>query len=220
VVVVLRNGEMNLKRFTKINAMQIKFTIPESLTEIKLFQYQDFLKLQTDLEKKDVSEVEYMIQVIKIFVKGDLTQIEKLPKAKLEEIFEVLMNMFSTANNQLHKVVKIDGVEYAMHSNLSEITTAEFADIQEYEKKGFNENLHNILAVLYRPIIQRSKGLYRLQPYKGTEGRPKLFKEKFPCDTVNGAMVFFWTLRSDLLITLASYLPQKEINKLSKQAEA
>ena len=112
--------------------MKIKFTIPESLTEIKLFQYQDFLKLQTDLEKKDVSEVEYMIQVIKIFVKGDLTQIEKLPKAKLEEIFEVLMNMFSTANNQLHKVVKIDGVEYAMHSNLSEITTAEFADIQEY----------------------------------------------------------------------------------------
>ena len=89
-----------------------------------------------------------MIQVIKIFVKGDLTQIEKLPKAKLEEIFEVLMNMFSTANNQLHKVVKIDGIEYAMHSNLSEITTAEFADIQEYEKKGFNENLHNILAVL------------------------------------------------------------------------
>ena len=200
--------------------MKIKFTIPESLTEIKLFQYQDFLKLQTDLEKKDVSEVEYMIQVIKIFVKGDLTQIEKLPKAKLEEIFEVLMNMFSTANNQLHKVVKIDGVEYAMHSNLSEITTAEFADIQEYEKKGFNENLHNILAVLYRPIIQRSKGLYRLQPYKGTEGRPKLFKEKFTCDAVNGAMVFFWTLRSDLLITLASYLPQKEINKPSKQAEA
>jgi argonaute-like protein implicated in RNA metabolism and viral defense len=211
---------MNLKRFTKINVMKIKFTITESLTEIKLFQYQDFLKLQTDLEKKDVSEVEYMIQVIKIFVKGDLTQIEKLPKAKLEEIFEVLMNMFSTANNQLHKVVKIDGVEYAMHSNLSEITTAEFADIQEYEKKGFNENLHNILSVLYRPIIQRSKGLYRLQPYKGTEGRPKLFKEKFPCDAVNGAMVFFWTLRSDLLITLASYLPQKEINKLSKQVEA
>ena len=211
---------MNLKRFTKINAMQIKFTIPESLTEIKLFQYQDFLKLQTDLEKKDVSEVEYMIQVIKIFVKGDLTQIEKLPKAKLEEIFEVLMNMFSTANNQLHKVVKIDGVEYAMHSNLSEITTAEFADIQEYEKKGFNENLHNILSVLYRPIIQKAKGLYRLQPYKGTEGRPKLFKEKFPCDAVNGAMVFFWTLRSDLLITLASYLPQKEINKPFKQAEA
>jgi hypothetical protein len=211
---------MNLKRFTKINAMQIKFTIPESLTEIKLFQYQDFLKLQTDLEKKDVSEVEYMIQVIKIFVQGDLTQIEKLPKAKLEEIFEVLMNMFSTANNQLHKVVKIDGVEYAMHSNLSEITTAEFADIQEYEKKGFNENLHNILSVLYRPIIQRSKGLYRLQPYKGTEGRPKLFKEKFPCVAVIGAMVFFWTLRSDLLITLASYLPQKEINKPFKQAEA
>ena len=44
--------------------MKIKFTIPESLTEIKLFQYQDFLKLQTDLEKKDVSEVEYMTQVI------------------------------------------------------------------------------------------------------------------------------------------------------------
>ena len=120
--------------------MKIKFTIPESLTEIKLFQYQDFLKLQTDLEKKDVSEVEYMIQVIKIFVKGDLTQIEKLPKAKLEEIFEVLMGMFSTANNQLHKVVKIDGVEYAMHSNLSEITTRQFSGSPDSYTHSFKLN--------------------------------------------------------------------------------
>ena len=71
---------MNLKRFTKINAMQIKFTIPETLTEIKLYQYQDFLKLQTDLEKKDVSEVEYMIQVIKIFVKGCLLYTSPSPR--------------------------------------------------------------------------------------------------------------------------------------------
>jgi hypothetical protein len=115
-------------------------------------------------------------------------------------------------------MVKIDGVEYAMHSNLSEITTAEFADIQEYQKKGFQDNLHNILAVLYRPIKRKHKQLYALEPYNGTEERPQLFKKHFPCDAVNGCLVFFSTISSELLAISLSYLQAQAENKNSKQA--
>jgi hypothetical protein len=157
VVPAYVNGEMNLKRFTKINAMKIEYKIPESLKEITLGQYQDFLKLKESLEKETIDDFDFMMQSIKIFASGDLTKLEKLPQSKVSEIFEVVMGIFQKETNQLHKVVTIQGKEYGMHSDLLEITTAEFADIQEYQKKGFQDNLHNILAVLYRPIKRKHK---------------------------------------------------------------
>jgi hypothetical protein len=209
---------MNLRRFTKINVMKIEYKIPESLKEITLGQYQDFLKLKESLEKETIEDFQFMMQSIKIFASGDLTKLEKLPQSKVSEIFEVVMGIFQKETNKLHKVVTIQGKEYGMHSDLSEITTAEFADIQEYQKKGFQDNLHNILAVLYRPIKRKHKHLYALEPYNGTEERPQLFKKHFPCDAVNGCLVFFSTISSELLAISLSYLQAQAENKNFKQA--
>ena len=199
--------------------MKIKYVVPESIDEIKLNQYQLFLKLQDEISEKEIDQVSYMIQVINIFVKGDLSKIEKLPVSKLEEIFQTVVNLFQQGESKLFQRVTIKGKEYGMHSNLSDITTSEFADIQEFEKKGFSENLHKILAVLYRPIIQEASGLYRLESYTGLEGRDELFKEHFPCEAVDGSIVFFWTLRNELLQTSHTSLSRRERRKLLRQAE-
>ena len=199
--------------------MKIKYVVPESIDEIKLNQYQLFLKLQDEISEKEIDQVSYMIQVINIFVKGDLSKIEKLPVSKLEEIFQTVLNLFQQGESKLFQRVTIKGKEYGMHSNLSDISTSEFADIQEFEKKGFSENLHKILAVLYRPIIQEASGLYRLESYTGLEGRDELFKEHFPCEVVDGAIVFFWTLRNELLQTSHTSLSRRERRKLLRQAE-
>ena len=124
--------------------MKIKYVVPESIDEIKLNQYQLFLKLQDEVSEKEIDQVSYMIQVINIFVKGDLSKIEKLPVSKLEEIFQTVVNLFQQGESKLFQRVTIKGKEYGMHSNLSDISTSEFADIQEFEKKGFSENLHKI----------------------------------------------------------------------------
>jgi exo-beta-1,3-glucanase (GH17 family) len=91
---------MNLKRFTKINAMKIEYKIPESLKEITLGQYQDFLKLKESLEKETIEDFQFMMQSIKIFASGDLTKLEKLPQSKVSEIFEVVMGIFQKETNQ------------------------------------------------------------------------------------------------------------------------
>ncbi len=75
--------------------MKIKYVVPESIDEIKLNQYQLFLKLQDEISEKEIDQVSYMIQVINIFVKGDLSKIEKLPVSKLEEIFQTVLNLYS-----------------------------------------------------------------------------------------------------------------------------
>ena len=71
---------MNLTKFTKINAMQIKFHVPETLSEITLKQYQDFILLD-----KEMDEDAYLMAIAKIFVRGDLVHIEKLPLKKLND---------------------------------------------------------------------------------------------------------------------------------------
>ena len=81
--------------------MKIKYVVPESIDEIKLNQYQLFLKLQDEISEKEIDQVSYMIQVINIFVKGDLSKIEKLPVSKLEEIFQTVVNLFQQGESKL-----------------------------------------------------------------------------------------------------------------------
>jgi len=210
---VLEGGVMNLIKFTKINAMQIKFHVPETLSEITLKQYQDFILLDKEME-----EDAYLMAIAKIFVRGDLVHIEKLPLKKLNEIFETITNLFATEKNKFTNIIKIDGVEYGLVPNLDELSIGEVADIEEYFKQGYEKNLHNILAILFRPITQKFGKLYNIETYNGTQERPALFQEHFPCDILQGVLVFFSTLENDFLNHTLSYLLNQEESKNFKQA--
>jgi hypothetical protein len=73
---------MNLKRFTKINVMKIEYKIPESLKEITLGQYQDFLKLKESLEKETIDDFQFMMQSIKNICIRRFNQIRKITTIK------------------------------------------------------------------------------------------------------------------------------------------
>ena len=195
--------------------MQIKFHVPETLSEITLKQYQDFILLD-----KEMDEDAYLMAIDKIFVIGDLVHIEKLPLKKLNEIFETITNLFATEKNKFTNIIKIDAVEYGLVPNLDELSIGEVADIEEYFKQGYEKNLHNILAILFRPITQKFGKLYNIQTYNGTGDRPAIFQEMFPCDILQGVLVFFSTLENDFLNHTLSYLLNQEANKSSKQVEA
>lgn len=212
---MLEGGVMNLIKFTKINAMQIKFHVPETLSEITLKQYQDFILLDKEME-----EDAYLMAISKIFVRGDLVHIEKLPLKKLNEIFETITNLFATEKNKFTNIIKIDGVEYGLVPNLDELSIGEVADIEEYFKQGYEKNLHNILAILFRPITQKFGKLYNIETYNGTQERPAIFQEHFPCNILQGVLVFFSTLENDFLNHTLSYLLNQEESKNFKQVEA
>ena len=67
----------------------------------------------------------------------------------------------------LKKVFEIEGVEYGMHPDLSELTLGEYADIESFIKAGFEKNMPEIMAVLFRPIKERNGSAYVIDAYDG-----------------------------------------------------
>jgi len=105
-----------------------------------------------------------------------------------------------------HKIT-MHGIDYGFHPNLEAITIGEYADIEQYVTNGLEENMHNIMAVLYRPIVEENKDNYTIAAYDSDKFdiRAEVFK-KMKAKDVNSALVFFWTLGNELLTILPQFL--------------
>lgn len=178
--------------------MKAKLIIPDELNEITLEQYIAFLRLNPD-------EKDYHIKVIQTLCGGDVEHIKKFPLKIIKEAAEQLEKVIKATNQKKVNIIKIDGTEYGLHPNMAELTVAEFADLETYGEE-FWDNLHKILAVLYRPIEQKSFNLYRIEPYNGTENRPEIFLKKFPLVALQGFLVFFSTIVNELASNSSHFL--------------
>ena len=129
---------------------------------------------------------------------------------------------------QLQALTKLEGSELnyieLQKQTIELLTGVERATIDLFKLtdldtlcKDFNDNLHLIMAVLYRKVVLEKHGKYNIEPYDGeVEERARLFKKKLPANVVNGALVFFWTIGSDYLSGLLTSLTEEQQTKSSR----
>jgi hypothetical protein len=67
-----------------------------------------------------------------------------------------------------------------------------FIDCEQF-KRDTNANLHNLIALIYRPIISEDDQSYQIAPHhsSGFERRANLFKDNLSIEVVFGALFFF-----------------------------
>jgi len=58
--------------------------------------------------------------------------------------------------------------------------------------------MHKAMAVLYRPIVRKSKGWYEIEPYEGSDKYASELQDA-PAGIAVGALLFFWTIANELL---------------------
>jgi len=191
----------------------MKLIIPTDLSEITLGQLQKL----TDLEGAELSALEMQKRTIELLTSVDRHTIDLFKLSDLESVYSKLLSL-SRKSDKLHKFVTIEGVRYGFHPNLSEISTGEFADLDTL-CQDFNENLHLIMAILYRKVTVEKYGKYKIEAYDGeVEERAELFKVKLPANVVNGAMVFFWTIGNDYLTNTLTSLTEVQAMQSSKSS--
>ena len=123
-------------------------------------------------------------------------------------IMSKIAEMQTKEDTLLKKIFEIDGVEYGMHPNLDDLTLGEYADIENFLKIGFEKNMPEIMAVLFRPIT-RDEDAYTIEAYDGNITlRAEKFK-KMSAKEVQAALFFFSNLGKELLRTLPSYLMER-----------
>jgi len=176
----------------------MKLRIPTRLDEITLGQLMEISKL----EMSEIPIVEVQKRTIEILTGCDSDTINLFRLEDLDSIYVSLANVLSEGFVKLHKLVTIEGVKYGFHPDLSSISSGEFIDIDTFQKEQ-QDNLHLILAVLYRPVTLEKRGKYQIEPYgEGVQERAEIFKRAMPANVVNGSIAFFLTIGSDYLSDL------------------
>ena len=146
--------------------------------------------------------------------------VKELPLKDVAIIMGKIAELQTKQDTLLKKVIEIDGVEYGMHPDLDSITLGEYADIETMIKNGLEKNMPELMAILFRPIKERSGEVYTIEAYDGEISIRAEEMKKMSAEQVQGALVFFWHFVNALYLTLPSYLIQtaeKIVDKLQTE---
>ena len=184
--------------------MRFKLTIPTKLSEIKLSQYQKFHKTTDGSE-----DLEFISrQLVGIFCKLSDDVVGKIPKKDFNSIVETITKTLNL-KSELITLTKHNGIQYGFIPSIENITVDEAADLDTY--MGEVSKFDKAMAVLYRPTISSNNDKYLIKDYEGKGESLDL-----TMDLVNGALVFFYNLRKDLLSCTLNYI-QKEVERKPKK---
>jgi len=184
--------------------MELKVNVPTTLSEITLEQYQRFVKLEGDEEF-------LTHKMLEIFCGLPLAD---LPNVRVKDVSNVTSHIYKMLNEKpkLKPTFTIGKQEFGFIPEIDNITYGEFIDLDTYIQDI--QNLHNTMAVLYRPITKQVGERYLIEPYESASKYAELMKQA-PMDVVMGAVLFFYRLGNELLQATMNYL---EENKTTSSA--
>jgi len=156
----------------------MKITVPTSVADITV-------KKWIKLSKTDdvVKRVAILCDITPKTVKRMTIESMETVNSLLEELEDPSQTEF-----ELFPIIEIKGEKYGIHPNLSELTVGEYADL-ETACEDSDENLLQILSILYRKVTHESQDFYQIAPYTGSENR-KIFNE-MKMDKVFSLLAFF-----------------------------
>jgi hypothetical protein len=178
--------------------MKVELIVPNSLNEITLGQYQEYLKL------KDLTETELSLKMIEIFCNVKAEYVRHIKANDVADIVNIISTMFESKPSLVH-TFKMGGVEYGFISNLDEMSFGEYIDLDS--NIGDWDNIDKAMGVLYRPIEIRKGNRYHLKEYDA--GDTEHLKD-MPLDAVLGSILFFYHLGNELCQVTMNSLEQTE----------
>jgi hypothetical protein len=196
----------------KKKGKQKTYNLIDSWSDVTLEKWLKVIDVETGSKTKEAEET--------------IAALSDIPKKLVKELslkdVAVIMSKVSELQSEqdtvLKKVFEIDGIEYAMHPDLSAITLGEYADIESFIKEGIEKNLPELMAVLFRPIKSKSGEAYVIDAYDGEITIRAEAMKKMSAEQVQSALVFFYHFAKELLQTLPSYLMEKS-QEIMKQLQ-
>ena len=186
----------------KKEGKQKTYNLINSWSDVTLAKWLQIIDIETGSKTKEAEET--------IAALSDIPQlIKELSLRDVAVIMGKVAELQSKQDTVLKKVIKIDGIEYAMHPDLSEMTLGEYADIETFIKGGLEKNMPELMAVLFRPIKEKSGDVYVIDAYDGNITIRAEEMKKMSAEQVQSVLVFFYHLGNELLRTLPSYLMER-----------
>ena len=175
---------------------QIELEVPTTLSDIKLWQYQKYMKIIEQNKTEDAEDEEKVndflnMKLVEIFCNVSLVDVSRIPLKEYEKVLTILNKAFEEKPKLIQRFRLLDA-EMGFIPKLDDITLGEYVDIETNITDW--QKMHKAMAVLYRPINFRAKDKYDVAPYKVNEEIQEAMKD-MPLDVVISSMVFFLRFR-------------------------
>jgi hypothetical protein len=188
------------------------YNLINSWSDVTLEKWLEVIDVETGSKTKEAEET--------IAALSDIPSklIKELPLRDVAAIMNKISEFQSEQDTLLKKTFEIEGVEYGMHPNLDDLTLGEYADLETFIKNGFEKNMPEIMAVLFRPVIKRNGDAYVIEAYDGEIALRAEEMKKMSAEQVQASLFFFSNLGKELLRILPLYLTEqtKELQKQLK----
>jgi hypothetical protein len=191
----------------------VHINVPKDLSGIKLRSYQEYLKFIGSVgDNPDDSFVK--IRTIELLCDISEGDVKDMKVSDVDALFSHLIKLFDLHTPLINKFDMTDPsgktVTFGFIPKLEDMSMGEFVDIDSSISDW--DNMHNAMAVLYRPISFQSKSHYLIKEYEGYEELSEYMKD-MPISVALGALVFFYRLGKELSNYTMDYLMEQLKNK-------
>ena len=191
--------KINIKKKGKTK----RFKLISSWEEVTLEKWLKLIDFQKGTKSKEAEET---IAALSTIPKDLIKQLELKDVAV---IMSKLSELQAKQDSSLKRVIEVEGKRYGFHPNLSEITLGEYADIETFIKNDIENNMPEVMAILYRPIVEEENDVYTIEAYDGDISIRAEQMKKMSAEQVQSSLFFFSNLGKELSMTLPLYLMER-----------
>jgi len=184
-----------------------KYKLISKWSEVTLESWLKLIEVETGSKTKEAAET---IAALSNIPKDLINQLEL---KDIAVIMSKIGGLQAEQDSKLKRIIEVEGKEYGFHPDLDSITLGEYADIETFIKNGIESNLPELMAVLYRPIVEKKNDIYIIQAYDGNISVRAEQMKKMAAEQVQSALVFFYNFVKELLKILPLYLTE-QLNKM------
>jgi hypothetical protein len=133
------------------------------------------------------------LQLLSLFLDEPVEKLESLPKNQVEFILTYVTDILTRkTNTELVEVFEFNGVKYGLENDWGNLAWGAWQDFEILSAENIEENIHHIMAVMYRPVVWEGKGKYKIQKYSSADIKERMedFKD-LPLYYWMGASTFF-----------------------------
>ena len=179
-----------------------EYNLINSWKDVTLEQW---VELSTNEESK-TKEAEETIAALSDIPKK---LIKELSLRDVAVIMSKVAELQAEQDSELKRIIEVEGIEYGFHPDLDSITLGEYADLETMIKNGIEDNMPEVMAILYRPIVEKKNKIYTIEAYDGNISIRAEEMKKMSAEQVQSALRFFFVFVKKLSEILPSYLMQR-----------
>jgi hypothetical protein len=188
----------------------MKFKLPKDYGDITLRQMVAFMEAKTQVQQ---------LMAITGFPQLHVMDFKQKESDLVVESFSAASNIGTPRHEQTFLV---EGMRLGFIPDMDALSLREYIDLDSYAKEIWKggevvnyKYLPDLLCILFRPVNSMLGEYYDIDPYNVDRlPRYKRYIESMTMDRVNGALVFFSTLLSDLIVSSLDYLEQEMRTKM------